>query len=119
MAPNLGSYTGLVRAGGQKARALGYPTINIPFTDAEPSGIYAGEVLLEGARYGAVIYADQVRGVLEAYLFDFADDAYGKAASITLLTKIREDATFSNDQELHRAIEDDTKKAREYLRERM
>lgn len=104
-------YTGVVTEGSKRARALGFPTINIAHSDGEVSGIYAGRATVDGATYVAAIYADPVRGVLEAHLVGFSGTAVGEV-SIELVQKLRESRVFESDEALKRAIADDIEQAR-------
>ncbi len=106
-------YKGIVAGGSAKASSLGFPTANIPLT-GDASGTYAAKVALEGSEHTAVAYADQSRGILEAHLFDFSGDLYGKEIAITLMEKLREAQTFTNEEELATAIAADAAAAREY-----
>jgi len=108
-------FHGIVAGGSAKAHALGYPTANISLTDTSVSGVYAARVRLEDKDYIAVAFADPVRQILEAHLFDFSGNLYGKNISITLVEKIRDTAQFTNDEELKEAMHDDALRARELL----
>ena len=107
-------YRGIVAGGSAKANALGYPTANIPLTDSV-SGIYAARVVVDGSTYAAVAFADPSRKVLEAHLFEFSGNLYGKEISITLVEKIRDTAVFMDDDALKEAMADDAQKARALL----
>lgn len=109
------AYTGIVIGGSRKAEALGFPTANIPLTDTEPSGIYVASVAYEGKEYPAVAYADQSRKILEAHLFDYSGDLYGKEITVTLLKKIREGEAFADEASLAEAIARDIETARAYF----
>jgi len=90
--------------------------VNIPLESADISGIYAARVKAEGKELFAAAFADPERKVLEAYLFDFAGDLYGKEITIELHDKIRDPQRFFNDAALRTAIADDVTKVREYFR---
>ena len=111
------TYAGIVEAGSRRAAALGYPTINIPLTDASVAGIYAARVYVkDSAPYIAAAFADSSRGVLEAHLLDFEDDLYGLEITIELHKKIREAADFESEKVLKEAIESDIAITREYFK---
>jgi riboflavin kinase/FMN adenylyltransferase len=105
-------YTGIVTQGSRKASALGFPTINIPLVDGSLSGIYAGRVALKGKTYVAAVYADQRRKILEAHLVDFPGDMIAGVVTIELVTKVREDRMFDDDEALKMAIMDDIEQVR-------
>jgi riboflavin kinase/FMN adenylyltransferase len=111
-------YYGVVREGGQRAKTLGFPTINIPLLDASVSGSYAGTVVHDGTTYEAILYADQGRQLLEAHLLDFSGNLYGKNIHMTLLKKLRDVEQFPNDALLIEAIQNDVRGARAYFKER-
>lgn len=79
---------GTVEKGTAAARGTGFPTANIPYDQADVSGTYAALVLVEGQEYQAAVYANLERNVLEAHLFDFSGDLYGKEMTVMLLEKI-------------------------------
>ena len=108
-------FLGIVAGGSAKAHALGYPTANISLTDTSVSGVYAARVRMEDTEYPAVAFADPVRQILEAHLFDFTGNLYGKELHVTLVEKIRDTAQFSNDDELKDAMHNDALRARELL----
>ncbi len=91
--------SGIVEKGTRKATATGFPTANIPYTEVEVSGTYAGTVEVEGTEYKAAIYANAKRNVLEAFLFDFSGDLYGKKITMTLLERMAEAKTFHGIQD--------------------
>lgn len=105
-------FTGIVIGGSRKAKELGFPTANIALTDSAVSGVYAARVTLDDRDYGAVAFADPGRGILEAHLFDFEGDLYGKEIFITLIEKIRDREDFSDDEALKEAMVRDAEKAR-------
>ncbi len=109
-------YSGIVQKSSGEGARIGFPTANIPLSDATLSGIFAGEVVVEGKTYSAAVYADQRRGLLEAHILDFAEDLYGREIEIRLLKKIREDATFQSEEELRRMIAQDVAETRAFFK---
>ena len=110
------TFYGVVQSGFHRGTTLGYPTINIPLNDTETSGIFAARVSLGGRMYRGAAYADQKNRVLEAYLLDFFDDAYGEKVAIELCEKIREDMHFDSEEALRAQIADDVEKVRTYFK---
>lgn len=108
-------YTGIVKRGSKRARALGYPTANIHIDEAL-SGVFVARVFAQGKEYQAAAFADPTRALLEAYLLDFSGDLYGEEVAIEVLQKIRESERFADDKELKAAIEADVRAAREYFK---
>lgn len=110
------TYTGIVEAGSKRAAVLGYPTINIPLTDTDVSGIYAALVKVGEEEYEAVAFADQKRKVLEAHILDFSQDLYGWNVKINLLKKVRESKKFTDDVGSKEAIMDDIAAVRAHFK---
>ena len=110
----MSTFSGIVQKGVRRGTALGFPTVNIPLSE-EISGVYAGEVIENGKSRVAAIFANQERKILEAYLFDFSGDLYGKEITIELHKKIREAGVFTDDETLKVAIASDIQKVREYF----
>jgi FAD synthase len=108
-------FTGTVIEGKKRGAALGYPTANIPLFDLNVSGIYAAWVSFEENTYNAAVFADNTRGIMEAYLLDFTGDLYGKEIDIELCEKIRPAKKFDSVHELKAAIASDVKAVREYF----
>lgn len=114
VAPTM-DYTGTVTGGSREAALLGFPTANILLSDSDVSGTYTATVWLGDTTYPAVAYADQSRKILEAHLFDFSGDLYGKDIRVVLHTKLRDAERFDVHEELVRAITHDVRAARAYF----
>ena len=65
-------------------------------------------------------FKDQAFAV-EAFLFDYHDDLYGKELQVHFVTRIRDEATFPSPEALVRQIEQDVRAAKEilYLRSKL
>ena len=105
-----------MQKGTKRAATLGFPTVNIPLSDAEVRGIYVARVVSDGKEYFAAAFADHDRKVLEAYLLDFSDTVYGKEVTIELLEKIRDSEKFGDNATLRAMIASDVAKVREYFK---
>ena len=101
---------GKVVKGDQRGRLLGFPTANLQLLGrniAIPSfGVYAGQVMVNKTLYGAMVnignnptFANQ-HTRLEAHLFNFDGDLYGKELRVRLLHKIRDEIKFNSKEEL-------------------
>ena len=112
----MNTYTGIVREGSKRAGLLGYPTVNIALTDADTSGVYAALVRIGNTIYHAVAFADPSRNLLEAHVFGFSEEMYGREVSIELVKKIRETLILENDDLLKQAIADDIAKVQKYFK---
>jgi riboflavin kinase / FMN adenylyltransferase len=108
-------FKGIVEKGRKLGTTLGYPTANIVVPNMEISGIYAARVSMQGKNFVAAAFADQQRKILEAFIFDFSDDLYGREIEITLEKKIREAKKFETDAELKNAIARDIEEIRSYF----
>jgi riboflavin kinase/FMN adenylyltransferase len=119
------SISGRVVHGDKLGRVLGWPTANVEMRHNRPplTGIYA--VRVEGlgpkalnavASLGVrptVTNSGQVR--LEAYIFDFNEDIYGRHIRIDFLKKIRDEEKFSDLETLKAQIAKDADDARRFL----
>jgi riboflavin kinase / FMN adenylyltransferase len=122
-------FTGVVVKGNQLGRKIGYPTANlIPGKDEELSlkkGVYAVRVevnqnVYDGmANIGIRPTLDQHELIIEAHLFNFTDDIYGKTITIFFHDYIREEQKFSNLDELKVQLAKDKITVRRILSDRM
>jgi riboflavin kinase / FMN adenylyltransferase len=122
-------FTGVVVKGNQLGRKIGYPTANlIPGKSEELSlkkGVYAVRVevnqnVYDGmANIGIRPTLDQHELIIEAHLFDFTDDIYGKTITIFFHDYIREEQKFSNLDELKVQLAKDKITVRRILSDRM
>jgi riboflavin kinase / FMN adenylyltransferase len=120
------SISGRVIHGAKRGRELGFPTANIRIGRAKPAlhGIFAVKCFgaatrgLEGvASLGinpAVDHGGQA--TLEAFLFDFSGDLYGRRLTIEFRKKLREEAHFASLDALAAQIRRDCEAARAYFR---
>ena len=115
--------TGSVGLGDQRGRKLGFPTANVePRQEIMPyPGVYAIRVLVDGRLYDGVANAgfrptfDKHDLCLEAHLFDFAGDLYGKEITVFFISKIRDEKRFDSLDALVKQIQEDAKTARAVL----
>jgi riboflavin kinase/FMN adenylyltransferase len=118
--------TGRVVHGAKRGRKLGFPTANVRLARprAPLAGIFAVKCHgmatrgLEGVASLGINPAVQVGGpaTLEAFLFDFSGDLYGRRISIEFLKKLRDEAHFASLDELSAQIARDCEQAREFFR---
>ncbi|MGD8326190.1 MAG: bifunctional riboflavin kinase/FAD synthetase, partial [Sphingomonadales bacterium] len=117
---------GHVIKGDQRGRTIGFPTLNLPMGDyVQPKlGVYAVRVTLEDGRIiegvaniGRRPTFDKTEVLLEAHLFDFNEDLYGKLISVALVAFIRGEQKFSGLDELKAHIEKDEAAARLLLKD--
>ena len=117
---------GRVVHGAKRGRALGFPTANVRLArgKAPLKGIFAVRCHgvatrgLEGVASLGLNPAVQVGGpaTLEAFLFDFSGELYGRRLSIEFLKKLRDEAHFASLAELAAQIGRDCDAAREFFR---
>jgi riboflavin kinase/FMN adenylyltransferase len=116
---------GEVLRGFQRGGDFGFPTANLPLGDyARPKlGVYAVRVdlgdgvLLPGV---ASVGVNPTVGalpepVLEAHLFDFSGDLYGKKIEVELAAFLREEAKFDDTEAMKRQMKQDVIDARSAL----
>ena len=119
---------GRVEHGDGRGRLLGFPTANMQIDGyIRPAfGIYAARVAIleddkivsrhEGvANLGIRPMYRSAEPLLEAFLFDFSGDLYGKHLAVDLLAYLRPEAKFAGVEELKKQIEKDVEKAKKAL----
>ena len=118
---------GHVRRGDRRGRDLGFPTANVLLGDLirPAAGVYAVRVGIEGERgtewHSGVAYCgprptfDKTEVMLEAHLFDFAGDLYGRPLRVALVEFIRPDQRFASVAALVAQMHDDARAARRAL----
>lgn len=116
---------GIVRMGKQRGgKLIGYPTANMRFNEEDlvpKHGVYVTQVLCEGRQYGGVLNIglnptfgeDEL--VAETHIFDFNENIYGKAITVSLLKFLRGEQKFSGVTELFEQIQKDVLLAKEIL----
>lgn len=117
---------GRVREGDRRGRTIGFPTANILPRGGmlPPDGVYAVRVALDGggprrdgvANLGTNPTFGGVGRRLEAHLFDFDGDLYGRRMDVFFEARLRGEVTFAGVDELVRQIEADATAARRLLR---
>jgi riboflavin kinase/FMN adenylyltransferase len=117
--------TGRVVHGAKRGRELGFPTANVRLgrPKAALQGVFAVKCFgaatrgLEGVASLGVNPAVTDGGptTLEAFLFDFSGDLYGRRLSIEFKQKLRDEAHFASLDELAAQIRRDCDAAREFF----
>lgn len=116
---------GRVVRGKQLGRTLGFPTANLRFPKAPAlSGIYATWVHGVGERphasvssFGTRPTVDGVEPLLEAHLFDFDGDLYGRHIEVEFVAKLRDELKFPDLPSLTEQMQRDAETARRLLSE--
>ena len=115
---------GVVQHGDKLGRTIGYPTANVALGNyLRPAyGIYAVRVRLDDGRVvgGAANLGirpsfDPPKELLEAYLFDFAEDLYGRVIEVALIDYLRPEAKFDSLDALTVQMDADCAEARRRL----
>jgi riboflavin kinase/FMN adenylyltransferase len=115
---------GVVQRGDARGRELGYPTANLSLGDYQRPkyGIYAVRVTLDDASEHPGVASLGVRPtfeppeeLLEAYLFDFSGDLYGRKIEVALHAFIREERKFDGVDALVAEMREDEAQARRLL----
>ncbi|MGH8062654.1 MAG: bifunctional riboflavin kinase/FAD synthetase [Pseudoxanthomonas sp.] len=116
---------GRVVRGKQLGRTLGFPTANLRFPKTPAlSGIYATWVHGVGDRphasvssFGTRPTVDGVEPLLEAHLFDFDGDLYGRHIEVEFVAKLRDELKFPDLPSLTEQMQRDAETARRLLSE--
>jgi riboflavin kinase / FMN adenylyltransferase len=104
------SVSGVVQRGAQRGRTIGVPTINLAPPSARkllpPDGVYAVMVETPFGRFGGMLnqgtrptFGETTR-TLEAHLFGFDGDLYGRAVRLDWIRRIRDVRRFASAEEL-------------------
>jgi riboflavin kinase/FMN adenylyltransferase len=110
--------------GRQLGRTLGFPTANLRFDGKTPplSGIFATRVHGVGAQpwpsvssFGTRPTVDGIEPLLEAHLFDFDGDLYGRRIEVEFVAKLREEEKFDTLPALVEQMQRDAAQARGVL----
>ncbi|WP_024889885.1 bifunctional riboflavin kinase/FAD synthetase [Luteimonas huabeiensis] len=116
--------SGRVVRGRQLGRTLGYPTANLRFGGKVPAlrGIYATRVHGVGdapwpsvSSFGTRPTVDGVEPLLEAHLFDFAGDLYGRRIEVEFVARLRDEEKFADLPALVAQMDRDAEQARRML----
>ncbi|MDQ0972685.1 riboflavin kinase/FMN adenylyltransferase [Neobacillus niacini] len=117
---------GIVVHGDKRGRTIGFPTANVDTMDEfilPPLGVYAvkikiGEDWYEGVcnvGYKPTFNKDALKVSVEAHIFNFKKDIYGKKVTIEWHQYLRKEQKFSGIDELVAQIEKDKQNAIEYF----
>lgn len=116
--------SGRVVRGQQLGRTLGYPTANLRFAGKQPAlrGIYATWVHGVGDRpwpsvasFGTRPTVGGREPLLEAHLFDFEGDLYGRHLSVEFVARLRDEEKFPDLPTLVAQMDRDAAEARRLL----
>lgn len=116
---------GVVVAGQNRGRDLGYPTANVahhPRAAVPADGVYAGRTYVDGVAHPAAISVgtnptfDGEERTVESYLLDFDADLYGRDVRVEFVHRLRAMLAFDSISALLDQMADDVRATREALR---
>jgi riboflavin kinase/FMN adenylyltransferase len=119
------SLSGTVIKGQQRGNKIGFPTANIETGDllTPACGVYACTVRVEGKMLSGVVNVgnsptfNRNQLVVEAHIFDFDKQLYGKEIEIGFVRRIRSEKAFPNVDALTSQIKKDIQTAKTILAE--
>ena len=106
------SIIGKIIKGQQLGRTIGFPTININYSNylLPQNGVYSASLRIDNKTYDGILNLGNkptVKGnahTLEIHIFDFDQDVYNKEAEIEFLDKIRDEIQFNSLNDLQKQI---------------
>jgi riboflavin kinase/FMN adenylyltransferase len=120
------SISGRVAHGAKRGRELGFPTANIDLSKryVPIRGVFAVSIKgaddsthLGVANLGTRPVFEETKLLLEAHLFDFNKDIYGKHISVEFFKRLRDEKKFTSIDELVEQIAIDIQAARDFFGE--
>lgn len=120
--------SGRVVRGQRLGRTLGYPTANLRFAGKVPAlrGIYATRVhgvadapWPSVSSFGTRPTVGGVEPLLEAHLFDFAGDLYGRRIEVEFVARLRDEEKFADLPTLVAQMHRDAEQARRILQQHL
>ncbi|MEQ8904531.1 bifunctional riboflavin kinase/FAD synthetase [Ekhidna sp.] len=119
------SLTGKVIDGQKKGRSMGFPTANIEILESykllPADGVYAIKATVNENCYNGMLNigfkptVDGTRRSIEAHLFNFDADIYGKEMTVEFVRSLRKEMKFSNLEELKDQLMKDRERALKIL----
>src|SRR5215469_853298 len=118
------SMRGRVQPGRRLGAQLGFPTANVPLERrrAPVAGIFAVRVrgVAEGERVGVASLGTRptiggTEALLEAHVFDFDGDLYGREIEVEFVARLRDEECFATLEALSAQMERDAAEARRIL----
>ena len=109
---------GKVIDGEKIGRKIGYPTVNIEIDKNKllpKAGVYAVKVEINNSNYCAMLNIGQLDNKVEAHIFDFSSNLYGKQITIKFCSWIRNPMIFNDNLELKEQLKKDEKAIRLFL----
>ena len=118
------SLRGVVVAGDQRGRQIGFPTANLE-TNADlvpSSGVYAVQIQVNRGQWHDAMVNLGTRPTfggrrfkIEVHIFNFQQDIYGDELSVRFIQRIRSERRFESAEQLTEQLHTDMKKVRDCL----
>ena len=119
------SISGKVIDGHKKGRTMGFPTANIEIPEAykllPADGVYAIKAAVDESCYNGMLNigykptVDGTKRTIEAHLFNFDADIYGKEITVESVRSLRKEMKFSSLEELKDQLTKDREEALKIL----
>ncbi len=121
------SVTGEVVHGAHLGTGFDMPTLNLLPPEEKllpPKGVYYSDTVIDGVRYHSIsnigvkptVTGDRVMGV-ETYVYDFAQDIYGRSVTVELLEFERPEQRFASVDALKEQLARDKKLGADFFRQ--
>lgn len=117
--------SGIVEAGAQLGRTLGFPTANlIPHKNKilPPRGVYFSKIITSKGEYNGIsnigvkpTIAGKRQPAIESYIFNFSGDLYQQEITVSLLKHHRTEQKFINISALKSQVDADIKAGQDYF----
>lgn len=116
---------GIVVQGKQLGRTIGFPTANLRADKREgegPNGVYAAWIHVNGHKHPCMVnigHHPTLPGggeTVEAHIFDFSEDIYGKKAILETVEFLRSEVKFPSPEALRQQLEKDKESCRKLLK---
>lgn len=120
--------SGVVIEGDKRGRLLGFPTANIQVSELKllpKQGVYAVKIVIDEKVYDGMAnlgvkptFVDgETKPTLEVFIFDFAEDIYGKEVTVYWYEFIRDEKKFNGVDEIIQQLQTDEKEIRTFFAE--
>lgn len=116
---------GIVVHGKHLGRTIGFPTANLRADRCEgngPNGVYAAWFYIDGRKLPCMVnigHHPTLPGggeTVEAHIFDFSEDIYGKEAILETVAFLRSEVKFPSPEALRQQLEKDKETSRSLLK---
>ena len=115
------SYSGMVVKNMGRGSKLGFKTANIMIDQSAPEGVFLAKVRVVDNNYDALVFIGQpmtfndTQKRSEVYILDFDEFIYNVNIKVDLITKIRDNYKFDNEEQLINQLKKDEIRARGIL----